>query len=228
MAEADNIKILIVDDEADIIEFLSYNLKKEGYLIETAVDGNDGYNKSVAFKPDLILLDIMMPNMDGIELCGKLREEEVFNDTIIAFLTARGESFTHVAALDTGGDDFITKPIKPSVLKARIKALLRRKGRTVDSGTVLKFGDLTIDIDSFSVILGDKQVNLPKKEFELLKLLVSKPEKVFKREEILSKVWGSEVLVGDRTIDVHIRKLREKIGSHYIKTLKGVGYKFVY
>jgi len=201
MAETGNIKILIVDDEADIIEFLTYNLKKEGYIIENAVDGLDGYEKAVSFKPDLILLDIMMPKMDGIELCGKLREEEIFNDTIIAFLTARGESFTHVAALDTGGDDFITKPIKPSVLKSRIKALLRRKGRTTDSKTM---------------------------EFELLKLLVSKPEKVFKREEILSKVWGSEVLVGDRTIDVHIRKLREKIGSHYIKTLKGVGYKFVY
>ena len=228
MAQVDNIKILIVDDEADIIEFLTYNLKKEGYIIENAVDGLDGYEKACSFKPDLILLDIMMPNMDGIELCGKLREKESFNDTIIAFLTARGESFTHVAALDTGGDDFITKPIKPSVLKSRIKALLRRKGRTVDESTILDFGDLKIDIDAFSVSVIGHQVNLPKKEFELLKLLVSKPEKVFKREEILAKVWGNEVLVGDRTIDVHIRKLREKIGSHYIKTLKGVGYKFVY
>ncbi len=228
MEQVDNIKILIVDDEADIIEFLTYNLKKEGYVIENAVNGLDGYEKACSFKPDLILLDVMMPKMDGIELCGKLREDESFNDTIIAFLSARGESFTHVAALDTGGDDFITKPIKPSVLKSRIKALLRRKGRTVNASTVLDFGDLKIDIDAFSVSLLGNQVYLPKKEFELLKLLVSKPEKVFKREEILSKVWGSEVLVGDRTIDVHIRKLREKIGSHYIKTLKGVGYMFVY
>ena len=227
MTQKENIKILIVDDEADIIEFLTYNLKKEGYIIENAVDGVDGYDKACSFRPDLILLDIMMPNMDGIELCGKLREEQSFDDTIIAFLTARGESFTHVAALDTGGDDFITKPIKPSVLKSRIKALLRRKGSAVEN-TVMEFGDLKIDIDAFSVSLLGNQVSLPKKEFELLKLLVSKPEKVFKREEILAKVWGNEVLVGDRTIDVHIRKLREKIGSHYIKTLKGVGYKFVY
>lgn len=222
-------KILIVDDEADIIEILSYNLKKEGYLIETAENGLIGYNKACTFNPDLIILDIMMPEMDGIELCEKLRSEPQFKNTLIAFLTARGESFTHIAALDKGGDDFITKPIKPSVFISRVKALLRRRqGNVAFENEVKVFGLLTIDSDSFTVKIQDKVLDLPKKEFELLRLLVSKPEKVFRREEILNKVWGSEVLVGDRTIDVHIRKLREKIGSHYIKTLKGVGYKFVY
>lgn len=225
----DQTKILIVDDEADILEILSYNLKKEGFIIETAENGQIGYEKACSFGPDLIILDIMMPEMDGIELCGKLREEPQFNKTLIAFLTARGESFTHIAALDKGGDDFITKPIKPSVLISRVKALLRRlPGNTESDNDVQVFGALTLDITSFVVTVDDLTLNLPKKEFELLKLLVSKPEKVFRREEILSKVWGSDVLVGDRTIDVHIRKLREKIGSHYIKTIKGVGYKFVY
>ena len=220
-------KILIVEDDVDIVELLRYNLEKEGYQLESATNGVEGYEKLNAFMPDLILLDIMMPEMDGIELCAKIREEEKYADILIAFLTARGESFTHITALDAGGDDFIAKPIKPNVLKSRIKALLRRSKRH-NQGTdqVLKFGEMEIDLESFTVAVGVKKVDLAKKEFELLKLLTSRPGKVFKREEILNKVWGSEVVVGDRTIDVHVRKLREKIGSHYIKTFKGVGYKF--
>lgn len=222
------IKILIVEDEQDIVEFLKYNLEKEGYSMETAYDGNEGYEKAVSFEPDLILMDIMMPHMDGIELCQKLREQEEFKNTLIAFLTARGESFTQIAALDAGGDDFIPKPIKPNVLKSRIRALLRRlpSGQGESDGSVMVFGDLTIDPESFSITIRGDHITLAKKEFVLLNLLASKPGKVFKRTEILNKVWGNDVIVGDRTIDVHIRKLREKIGSNFIKTLKGVGYKF--
>lgn len=223
-----NKRILIVEDDPDIREILSYNLGKDGYVLETAVNGVEGLSKASSFKPDLILLDIMMPEMDGMELCKKIRADSQFDDTLIAFLTARGESFTQVEALDQGGDDFITKPIKPNVLSSRVKALLRRlpgSGKAA-ADPVLKFGDLEVHTDSFTVVLNSQEMLLPKKEFELLLLLVSKPGKVFKREEILKKVWGQEVLVGDRTIDVHIRKLRGKIGSHYITTLKGVGYKF--
>lgn len=221
-------KILIVEDEIDIVEFLEYNLSKEGYDIETAYNGEEGYNKAVSFDPDLILMDIMMPIMDGIELCEKLRGEDQFKNTIIAFLTARSESFTQISALDTGGDDFIAKPIKPIVLKSRIRALLRRHpGFKGDNSTEqLTFGDLIIDLESFAITIKGDKMSLAKKEFELLALLSSKPGKVFKRENIMQKVWGSEVIVGDRTIDVHIRKLREKIGSNFIKTIKGVGYKF--
>lgn len=221
-------RILIIEDEKDIVEFLKYNLEKEGFAIDTAFDGEEGITKAVEFEPHLILLDIMMPKYDGIEVCEKLRAIPKFKDTIIAFLTARSESFTHISALDAGGDDFIAKPIKPNVLKSRIRALLRRHKSFVEDqvNSNLQFGDLTINIDAFSVTNNGQEITLAKKEFELLKLLVSKPGKVFKREEILNKVWGHEVIVGDRTIDVHIRKLREKIGSHYIQTLKGVGYKF--
>ncbi len=228
---SEQIKILIVEDEKDIVEFLEYNLEKEGYNISTAYNGVEGYDAAMDIRPDLILMDIMMPSMDGIELCQKLREQKEFEKTIIAFLTARSESFTQIAALDAGGDDFIPKPIKPNVLKSKIRALLRRLPETsVDdtSSHVISFGDLKIDSDAFSITVGDKNITLAKKEFELLKLLTSKPGKVFKRQEILNKVWGNEVIVGDRTIDVHIRKLREKIGSSYIKTLKGVGYKFIF
>ncbi len=223
-------RILIVEDETDIVEFLEYNLEKEGYQLETALDGEEGYTKAMSFKPDLILMDIMMPKMDGIELCEKLRTEADFKNTIIAFLTARSESFTQISALDTGGDDFINKPIKPNVLKSRVRALLRRhpKFNTVAGKQILSFGDLSIDLDSFTIDIEDKKIPLAKKEFELLALLTSKPGKVFKRAEILQKVWGNDVIVGDRTIDVHVRKLREKIGNHYIQTLKGVGYKFNY
>jgi two-component system alkaline phosphatase synthesis response regulator PhoP len=225
----ENAKILIVEDDADIVELLTYNLEKEGYLLESAPNGLLGYEKLASFQPDLILLDIMMPEMDGIELCNKIRSQPEYNEILIAFLTARGESFTQVTALDAGGDDFITKPIKPSVLKSRIKALLRRSTRhRQDVDSALTFGELEIDADSFTVSVGQTKLDLTKKEFELLRLLTSRPGKVFKRETILSKVWGNEVVVGDRTIDVHVRKLREKIGSHYIKTLKGVGYKFVF
>ncbi len=225
---ADPAKILIIEDDKDIVEILTYNLEKEGYIINTAWDGEEGLVKAKNFRPDLILLDIMMPKMDGMELCHKLRELEEFNNTLIAFLTARGESFTQISALDAGGDDFITKPIRPNVLASRIRALLRRKPNQTDSSKVLIFGDLQIDLDSFSLQLKENNMPLAKKEFELLALLVSKPGKVFKREEIMRKVWGNEVIVGDRTIDVHIRKLREKIGDHYIKTMKGVGYKFIF
>lgn len=223
-------KILIVDDEADIVEILSYNLSKENYRVETANNGIDAIEKALKFNPHLIILDIMMPGMDGIEVCERLRNEESLTDTLIAFLTARSESFTQISALETGGDDFINKPIKPNVLKSRIKALLRRHPEfsAKDAQSQTQYGDLIIDYDEFSVLDNDRKINLAKKEFELLSLLASKPGKVFKRKEIMAKVWGNEVIVGDRTIDVHIRKLREKIGSKYIETLKGVGYKFSY
>lgn len=225
---SDNIKILIVDDEEDIRELLRYNLGKEGYLIDTAENGIEAIEKAKTFAPHLIVLDIMMEGMDGIEVCEALREDEFFNDTLIVFLTARGESFTQISALETGGDDFISKPIKPNVLKSRIKAILRRHSSIANSQSdaISTYGDLTIDREKFSLNVGDKSISLAKKEFELLDLLLSKPGKVFKRSEILSKVWGREVIVGDRTIDVHIRKLREKIGNDYIQTMKGVGYKF--
>jgi two-component system, OmpR family, alkaline phosphatase synthesis response regulator PhoP len=221
-------KILIVDDEEDIIEVLQYNLEKEGYLVETASDGNEAVVKAIRFEPHLIILDIMMPGMDGIEVCEKLRANPKFKNTIIAFLTARSESFTQITALDSGGDDFINKPIKPNVFKSRVKALLRRHIAFSKSENPEKarFGNLEIDFEQFSVSINGKDAGLAKKEFELLSLLASKPGKVFKRIEILAKVWGNDVIVGDRTIDVHIRKLREKIGNDYIHTMKGVGYKF--
>ncbi len=223
-----DIKILIVDDEEDIVEFLSYNLKKEGYNVATASNGMEAIQTAKKFDPHLIVLDIMMPEYDGIEVCDMLRSEEQFAHTIIAFLTARNESFTQVTALETGGDDFINKPIKPNVFKSRIKALLRRHpdlAKSSDNATKV-FGDLEINFEHYKLTSKGVTINLAKKEFDLLSLLASKPGKVFKRAEIMSKVWGSEVIVGDRTIDVHIRKLREKLGSHYIHTLKGVGYKF--
>ena len=222
-------KILLVDDEEDILEFLKYNLKKENYDIETAVNGNEAIEKAFSFKPDLIILDIMMPDMDGIEVCNRLREDDQFSDTLIAFLTAKSESFTQVAALDNGGDDYITKPIKPNVFKSRVKALLRRhikNQRSELTATEFVFGDLMIDKEKYLVHKNEEKISLAKKEFNLLALLTSKPGKVFKREEILAEVWGKEVIVGDRTIDVHIRKLREKIGKEYIQTYKGIGYKF--
>jgi len=221
-------KILIVDDEEDILELLKYNLEQEDYEVETALDGKEGISKAKSFMPHLIILDIMMPGMDGIEVCQTLRKDEVFDNTLISFLTARSESFTQISALDGGGDDYITKPVRPNVLKSRIKALLRRHKLFVpgDEENVREFGDLKILFDEFSIEIDGKSLVLPRKEFELLKLLVSKPGKVFKRTAILNKVWGDSVIVGDRTIDVHIRKLREKIGPKYIQTLKGVGYKF--
>ena len=226
---AEHQKILVVDDEEDILEILKYNLVKEGFTVETASDGMKAIQKAQDFDPHLIILDIMMPGMDGIEVCQKLRTIPKFKNTIIAFLTARSEAFTQISALDSGGDDFINKPIKPNVLKSRINALLRRSNSAsseYERGTVTKYGDLEIDEEQFKVSIKGVDAGLAKKEFELLSLLVSRPGKVFKRNEILAKIWGNDVIVGDRTIDVHIRKLREKIGDHYIHTMKGVGYKF--
>jgi len=223
-------KILLVDDEEDILEFLKYNLQKENYKIAIAKDGKEAIAKAKEMMPDLIILDIMMPDMDGIEVCNNLREDERFDNTLIAFLTAKGESFTQVAALESGGDDYITKPIKPNVFKSRVKALLRRhiSSKNGDQSNILTYGDMVINHDEYSVMIGDKPIILAKKEFELLSLLSSKPGKVFKRQDIMNEVWGSDVIVGTRTIDVHIRKLREKIGNSYIQTFKGVGYKFEY
>ncbi len=221
-------KILVVDDEEDILEILKYNLEKEGFEVKTAGDGNAGIEMAEKFEPHLIILDIMMPGMDGIEVCQKLRTNPKFSNTIIAFLTARSEAFTQITALDSGGDDFINKPIKPNVLKSRINALLRRQTSAAeqDKNQITKFGDLEIDFEQFKVSVNHVDKGLAKKEFELISLLASKPGKVFKRNEILAKIWGNDVIVGDRTIDVHIRKLREKIGDSYIQTMKGVGYKF--
>jgi len=229
MKESDSIKILLIDDEKDILEFLSYNLTNAGYNVKVASDPLKGIKLAKKFVPNVIILDIMMPGMDGIEVCTVLREDKALDDCLIVFLTARNESFTQISALESGGDDFINKPVKPNVLKSKINALTRRLSRSSDSAEKeLEFGDLTINLEEFKVTIKGKEINLAKKEFNLLKLLVSRPGKVFERAEILNKVWGSEVIVGDRTIDVHIRKLREKIGKHHIKTMKGVGYRFKY
>jgi len=223
-----DIKILLVDDEPDILEIVGYNLSTEGYSIITAKNGADGVKKAKKEKPQLIILDVMMPEMDGIEACERIRKVPELSDTIITFLTARGEDYSQVAGFDAGADDYITKPIKPKVLVSKVKALLRRyKEDDEITNDVLKIGNLTIDREAYKIILKGKELILPRKEFELLSLLTSKPGKVFKREEILDKVWGNEVIVGGRTIDVHIRKLREKIGDKSFKTVKGVGYKFV-
>ena len=220
-------KILIVDDETDILDFLSYNLKKEGFEVFTALNGKKALEVAAQVRPHLIILDIMMPEMDGIETCKKIRDNRDYDDAIIAFLTARDEDLAQIKALDVGGDDYITKPIKPQVLISRVKALLRRnKTENAENQSFMTVGDLRIDRQKVHILRGDETIELPKKEFELLCLLASKPGKVFTREEIYHKVWGNDVIVGDRTIDVHIRKLREKLGERYIKTLKGIGYKF--
>lgn len=218
--------LLLVDDEPDILEFVSYNLKKEGFNVLTAPNGEAGLKLAKKEKPQLILLDVMMPGMDGIETCDQIRKVPDLENSLIAFLTARGEDYSQVAGFDAGADDYITKPIKPKVLVSRIKALLRRYGQSTNSSALLEFGDLTIDLDKYQVNYKEQKLDLPRKEFELLTLLTSRPGKVFHRDEILDKIWGNEVVVGGRTIDVHIRKLREKIGEKYIKTVKGVGYKF--
>ncbi len=221
-------RILIVDDEEDIVELLSYNLKSEGYVVGTCQSGQDALDQYKEFNPDLIILDIMMPSVDGIEVCQTIRASSSNSDILIAFLTARSESFTQVAALDAGGDDYITKPIKPNVLKSKIKSILRRHPKSANQAEVddLVFDTFRINLNKYSITIDGKEINLPKKEFDLLALLASDTGRVFKRQEILNRVWGTDVVVGDRTIDVHIRKLREKIGSKYIYTLKGVGYKF--
>lgn len=224
----ENVVILIVDDEPDILEFLRYNLEREGFQVFTASNGEDGIRIAEQENPHLVILDIMMPKMDGVEVCRQLRNKPAFKHTLIAFLTAREEDYSQIAALDVGGDDYITKPIRPRVFISRIKALLRRANWTEidEEAAVTRIGDFAIDREKVSVVKGDEVIELAKKEFELLSLLVSKPGKVFSREEIFNKVWGTDVIVGNRTIDVHIRKLREKIGDHYIKTIKGIGYKF--
>jgi two-component system, OmpR family, alkaline phosphatase synthesis response regulator PhoP len=227
MPEISGHKILLVDDEPDILDFLSYNLKKEGYSVITASNGVEAIAKAKKELPHLIVLDIMMPEMDGIETCRQIREISALDNSVITFLTARNEEYTQVSGFDVGADDFITKPIKPRVFLSRVKALLRRyKSDKPVVQQVIDLGDLKIDMEKHMIYKGGTAIDLPKKEFNLLVLLSSKPGKVFKRESILDLVWGDDVVVGDRTIDVHIRKLREKLGEDYIKTVKGVGYKF--
>lgn len=223
-----DIKILCVDDEPDILEILKYNLSNVGYDIYLANDGLSAIKKAKEIIPNLIIMDVMMPKMDGIQACENLRANEKFNDTIIMFLTARGEDFSHVAAYEAGADDYVTKPVKPKILISKVKGLLRRFKKVTDNDiAIIELNDIIIDKEKYKVYISGINLDLPRKEFELLYLLASKPDKVFKREKIMENVWGGEVVVGDRTIDVHIRKLREKIGDKYIKTIKGVGYKFV-
>tara|TARA_B110001452_G_scaffold206362_1_gene176448 strand:+ start:93 stop:785 length:693 start_codon:yes stop_codon:yes gene_type:complete len=224
--EKSNIKILLVDDEPDIIEILTYNLNKEGYQVFSASNGKEALVQASKIIPHLIILDVMMPVMDGIEACENLRKDSRFEDTIIMFLSARSEDYSHVAAFDVGADDYVNKPIKPKVLNSKVSALLRRFTKN-ETTTNIVHGDLTINLDEYKVILKGEKMSFPRKEFELLRLLASQPDKVFKREKIMEAVWGNDVVVGDRTIDVHIRKLREKMGNSYFKTIKGVGYKFV-
>ncbi len=220
-------KILIADDEEDILQFLSYNLQKEGYEVITATNGAEALKLAKKEKPELIVLDIMMPVMDGMETCKELRETPETKDALIVFLTARSEDYSQIAGFENGADDYITKPIKPKVFISRIKALLRRTYSNTP-GTFIDLGNIKIDKEKHLVIKDNQVIELPRKEFMLLELLASKPGKVFSREFILEKVWGEDVIVGERTIDVHIRKIREKIGEQYIKTVKGLGYKLEY
>ena len=221
-----DIKILLVDDEPDILEIVGYNLSQEGYSISTARNGLEAIEMAKKVQPHLIILDIMMPEMDGIEACQKIREIDSLKDVIITFFTARGEDYSQLAGFDAGADDYITKPVKPKILVGKVKSLLRRL-KSISSDNVLNVGSITINRDEYLITKNDRSIFLPRKEFELFSLLTSKPGKVFKRDDILNNVWGSEVVVGGRTIDVHIRKLREKIGDDYFQTVKGVGYKFV-
>ena len=225
-------KILLVDDEQDILEFLSYNLTNEGFDLYTANNGSDALKIAAQNRPHLVLLDVMMPEMDGIETCEEIRKLPGLENTMIAFLTARGEDYSQIAGFEAGGDDYITKPIKPKLLISKIKSLLKRttnnhSNEKKEQLNQVVSGDLTIDKDRYLVIHKGKDIFFPRKEFELLSLLISKPDKVFSREEIFDLIWGDNIVVGDRTIDVHIRKLREKIGDNHIKTVKGIGYKYV-
>lgn len=232
MVDKDNTpRILLVDDEEDILEFVSYNLQREGFRVFSARNGLEAIQMTAKIKPDLVILDVMMPEMDGIAACEEIRKLPGCKNVIIAFLTARGEDYSQIAGFEAGADDYITKPIRPKVLIIRVKALLKRSGDVDadDQGDekILKIGNITIDKERYLLLIEGRELTLPRKEYELLSLLVSKPDKVFTREEIYKGVWGNNVIVGDRTIDVHIRKLREKIGNDHIRTLKGIGYKFI-
>ena len=218
--------ILLVDDEADILEFLSYNLRKEGYKVFTASDGEEGVRMTQQFQPSLILIDIMMPKMDGIEACQFIRKDLNLKQPIIAFLTSRAEDYAQIAGFEAGADDYITKPTRPRLLISKVESLLRRLSNSLANPTSVTATNLIIEREKFSIQLDGKKIILPKKEFELLELLASRPGKVFNRDQILNIVWGNETVVGERTIDVHIRKLREKLGDAYIRTIKGVGYTF--
>ncbi|WP_026952756.1 response regulator transcription factor [Algoriphagus mannitolivorans] len=226
MGDKQKIKVLVVDDESDIVEILKYNLQKEGYEVATAEDGIKGVKTAIKFQPDVILLDIMMPNQDGVETCLQLRQIPELKNTFIIFLTARMEEYSEVAAFDVGADDYITKPIKPRALMSRIAALFRRESKKEQEQSQIKIRDLIIDRGSYTIDQSGKTITLPKKEFELLYFLAKNPNMVFSRDELLHNIWGSDVFVLARTVDVHIRKVREKIGEDYISTVKGVGYKF--
>jgi two-component system, OmpR family, alkaline phosphatase synthesis response regulator PhoP len=221
-------KILLVDDEPDILEFLGYNLRKEGYEVHTCNNGKDGLAKAIEILPQLIILDVMMPEMDGIETCREIRQVTELKNTIVIFLTARGEDYSQIAGFEAGADDYVTKPVKPRVLISRVQALLRRYKEEpgTEAEQIISLNELIIDREKYVVIKDGKEYYLPRKEFELLSLLASKPNRVFTREDILNAIWGNDVIVGDRTIDVHVRKIREKLGNLNIKTIKGVGYKF--
>lgn len=218
--------ILLVDDEKDILEFLQYNLEREGYKVFVANDGLEGVEMAQKVSPDLILMDVMMPRMDGIEACQTIRQDLQLNSPLIAFLTSRAEDYSQVAGFEAGADDYITKPIRPRLLVSKVEALLRRAGRVNGAEAEIKTSSITVNREKFLVFMNDEEIQLPKKEFELIELLASRPGKVFTREQILTTVWGDETIVGERTIDVHIRKLREKLGESYIRTIKGVGYTF--
>lgn len=221
-------RILLVDDERDVLEFLSYNLKKEGFLVSTASSGREAVIKATEEIPHLIILDVMMPEMDGIAACEEIKQIPTLKNTLVVFLTARSEDYSQIAGLDAGADDYIAKPIRPKLLISRVNAILRRYQETGIETEAVAIKDFVIDSERFLVVHQGREIILPKKEFELLRLLASKPNKVFTREEIFSKIWGDNVIVGDRTIDVHVRKIREKIGIENIRTVKGVGYKFEY
>ena len=232
MVEKDNTpRILLVDDEEDILEFVSYNLQREGFRVFSARNGLEAIEMANKVKPDLVILDVMMPEMDGIAACEEIRKLPNCKSVIIAFLTARGEDYSQIAGFEAGADDYITKPIRPKVLISRVKALLKRTGgsgtETIENEKIINIGNIVIDKERYLLKIDGKELTLPRKEFELLSLLVSRPDKVFTRDEIYKAVWGNNVIVGDRTIDVHIRKLREKIGNDHIRTLKGIGYKFI-
>lgn len=221
------IKILLIDDEEDVLEFLQYVLEKESFIVKTAKNGKEGLKKAETFEPDLILLDRMMPEMDGVEACKAFRSNSKFDTTKIVFLTARDEESLQIEGFELGADDYIAKPIKSKLLVSKIKSIMRRSPKMANQVNIISYKHIAVDKDRYLVINGNDEIVLPRKEFELLSLLISKPDHVFRREDILEQIWGKEVYVGDRTIDVHIRKLREKIGDNYFSTVKGIGYKFV-